>query len=125
MTTSCQNPHRPLISKKPRKRGRVTKRKFNASAEDRKDLYTRVTDKIIAQLEQGVRPWAQPWEGGKTGARPLRHNAIPYTGINVLMLWASAMERSIAASTSAGRSTRCMPRPPIRARVARRLADGE
>jgi len=93
MTTSCQKPLRRLISRKSRKRGRVTKRKFNASAEDRKDLYTRVTDKIIAQLEQGVRPWAQPWEGGKTGARPLRHNAIPYSGINVLMLWASAMDR--------------------------------
>jgi antirestriction protein ArdC len=25
------------------------------------DLYTRVTDQIIADLEQGVRPWLQPW----------------------------------------------------------------
>ncbi len=27
----------------------------------RKDVYSRVTDKIIADLEQGVRPWMKPW----------------------------------------------------------------
>lgn len=25
------------------------------------DLYTRITDRIIAELEKGVRPWIQPW----------------------------------------------------------------
>ena len=24
---------------------------------NRKDVYTRITDKVIADLEQGVRPW--------------------------------------------------------------------
>ena len=27
----------------------------------RVDVYTRVTGKIIADLEQGVRPWMKPW----------------------------------------------------------------
>jgi antirestriction protein ArdC len=27
----------------------------------RKDVYSRVTDRIIAALEQGIRPWHQPW----------------------------------------------------------------
>ena len=27
----------------------------------RKDVYTRVTDRIIADLEQGVRTWMKPW----------------------------------------------------------------
>jgi hypothetical protein len=27
----------------------------------RQDIYTRVTDKIVADLEQGVRPWMKPW----------------------------------------------------------------
>jgi antirestriction protein ArdC len=27
------------------------------------DVYQRVTDTILAQLEQGVRPWFQPWKG--------------------------------------------------------------
>ena len=28
---------------------------------DRTDIHTRVTAAIIAQLEQGIRPWAKPW----------------------------------------------------------------
>ena len=39
----------------------------------------------------------QPWQAGghKAGAitRPLRAGGIPYRGVNVLMLWASAMEK--------------------------------
>jgi len=38
----------------------------------RADLYSRVTDRIIAELEKGVRPWLKPWnaqhaEGRITG----------------------------------------------------------
>src|SRR5580704_17831173 len=32
-------------------------------------------------------------------ARPLRHNGQPYSGINVLMLWASAVEQGFSAPT--------------------------
>ncbi len=28
---------------------------------ERTDVYARVTDQIIAQLEKGIRPWHQPW----------------------------------------------------------------
>jgi len=28
---------------------------------ERQDVYTRITDKIIADLEQGVRTWMKPW----------------------------------------------------------------
>ena len=61
------------------------------------DLYQRVTDRIVSQLEQGVRPWMQPWGAGPDGARiirPLRHNGQPYNGINVLMLWSAARKRA-------------------------------
>jgi antirestriction protein ArdC len=27
----------------------------------REDIYSKVTQKIIASLEQGVRPWMKPW----------------------------------------------------------------
>ena len=27
----------------------------------KKDVYTRVTDRIIADLEKGVRSWLKPW----------------------------------------------------------------
>lgn len=63
---------------------------------DRQDVYTRITAKIVASLEQGVRPWVKPWNADNTTGRivrPLRHNGQAYSGINVLMLWASAMEQ--------------------------------
>lgn len=59
----------------------------------RSDIYTRVTDQIVAELERGVRPWYRPWNAEHIAARisrPLRQCGTPYQGINVLMLWASA-----------------------------------
>ena len=67
---------------------------------ERQDVYTRITDKIIADLEQGVRTWMKPWNAGNTAGRitrPLRHNGVPYSGINILMLWAEAMDKGFAA----------------------------
>ena len=56
-------------------------RKFNAeSGAEQQDVHARVTKKIVEMLENGVRPWAQPWQGGKLGTRPLRHNGVPYAG---------------------------------------------
>jgi antirestriction protein ArdC len=57
---------------------------------ERQDVYTRITDKIIADLEQGVRTWMKPWNAGNTEGgiiRPLRHNGAPYSGIKILMLY--------------------------------------
>jgi antirestriction protein ArdC len=57
---------------------------------ERKDVYIRVTDRIIADLEKGVRSWMKPWNAGHTAGkitRPLRYNGTPYQGINILMLW--------------------------------------
>jgi len=48
------------------------------------DVYQQVTDKIVAALEAGVRPWKKSWIGDH--AAPLRHNGAPYKGINVLLL---------------------------------------
>lgn len=58
----------------------------------RGDVYERVTNRIVEELERGVRPWLQPWNAANAAgriSRPLRHNGQPYQGINVLMLWAS------------------------------------
>ena len=65
----------------------------------RADVYTRVTDRIIAELEEGVRPWLKPWNAEHTAGRitrPLRANGQPYNGINVLMLWGEAMAKGFA-----------------------------
>jgi antirestriction protein ArdC len=67
--------------------------------ETRPDVYSRITNKIIADLEQGVRSWMKPWNAEHAAGRitrPLRHNGIPYKGINVLMLWSAAMTKGYA-----------------------------
>src|ERR1700730_4905120 len=67
---------------------------------EKQDVYTRITDKIIADLEKGIRTWMKPWDAGNTAGRitrPLRHNGMPYSGINILMLWASAIEQGFNA----------------------------
>ena len=64
------------------------------------DIYTRVTEKIIAALEQGERSWVPRWNAAHQAgpvSRPLRQNGIPYRGMNVLLLWAEAMEKGYAA----------------------------
>jgi antirestriction protein ArdC len=62
---------------------------------DRQDVYTRVTQKIIADLENGVRPWLKPWSSrsGQRVTLPLRHCGTPYQGINILLLWGEAMAK--------------------------------
>jgi len=72
-----------------------TESKFN-----RKDVYTRVTDRIIADLEKGLRTWMKPWSAEHAAGRierPLRHNGTPYRGMNVLLLWGEAVEKGYTA----------------------------
>jgi len=68
--------------------------------QSKQDIYTRVTNRIIAELERGVRPWIKPWSVEHAAGRitrPLRQNGIPYRGINVLLLWSEALEKGYAA----------------------------
>ena len=60
------------------------------SEENKLNVFDRVTQKIIADLEQGVRPWQKPWNGDNAAhriVRPRRHNGEPYNGVNILLLW--------------------------------------
>ncbi len=66
----------------------------------RQDIYSRVTARIVADLEQGVRTWVKPWNAEHAAGkitRPLRHNGRPYSGINILMLWSAAMAEGFGA----------------------------
>lgn len=66
----------------------------------RTDVYQKISDRIVAELERGVRPWLKPWSTGHGEGRitrPLRGNGIPYQGINVLMLWSEAIEKGYAS----------------------------
>ena len=38
----------------------------------RKDIYQRVTDSIVAELERGVRPWLKPWKAEHAAGRITR-----------------------------------------------------
>src|ERR1700730_10105669 len=58
------------------------------------ELYEKVTNQIIADLEKGVAPWVKPWKGGNSGGI-MQINAAThhhYTGNNVLMLWSARDE---------------------------------
>jgi antirestriction protein ArdC len=35
----------------------------------RTDVYQKITDRIVAELERGVRPWLKPWSAGNTDGR--------------------------------------------------------
>lgn len=64
------------------------------------DVYEKITAWIVAELEKGVRPWHLPWAAGHVAgpvSRPLRSTGQAYSGINVVMLWATAMEKGYAA----------------------------
>jgi antirestriction protein ArdC len=68
--------------------------------ENRQDVYSRITQRIIAELENGVRPWMKPWNAEHAAGRitrPLRHNGKPYQGINILSLWMDASLKGFAA----------------------------
>jgi antirestriction protein ArdC len=48
---------------------------------EKQDVYTRVTRKIIADLERGTLTWLQPWQAGHQAgpvSRPLRASGTPY-----------------------------------------------
>ncbi len=53
---------------------------------DRRDHYQEVTDRIVAALEVGTKPWHQPWQGGGAGIPINATSGRPYHGINVVLL---------------------------------------
>jgi antirestriction protein ArdC len=73
------------------------------TGQDRAKLYDDITNKIIAELEAGRVPWAQPW-GTAAAKAPL---ALPksaasgrrYSGINILVLWGAATEHGFTGQS--------------------------
>ncbi|MEG3146542.1 zincin-like metallopeptidase domain-containing protein [Sphingomonas sp. RT2P30] len=62
-------------------------------------LYAEVTDRIVAELEAGRLPWVQPWgEAGADVGMPCNAGTgRRYSGINVLILWATLFERGYSS----------------------------
>ncbi len=66
----------------------------------RPDLYSRITNSIIADLQADVRPWTRPWSAGHLAGRitrPLRSTGAPYSGVNVILLWMEAVSKGYVA----------------------------
>ena len=94
------------LSLRPRRAGRGHARRMTRCADQKgastmtksiatRDPHSRITDRILAELEQGTRPWLKPWSSGEMATaqtRPLRATGQPYRGINVLLLWIEAQE---------------------------------
>lgn len=66
-------------------------------AQVKTDIHQLITDKFIAALETGVRPWSKDWTGGRGLELPLRVTGEAYQGINVLLLWMAAQENGWSA----------------------------
>jgi antirestriction protein ArdC len=77
---------------------RYSNRSARGEVEQRASLYDEVTNRIIAELEAGRFPWAQPWDAALAGPKPgLPRNAVsgrPYSGVNILILWGEVIARS-------------------------------
>src|SRR5579864_1364443 len=67
----------------------------DGKAGQRGSLYQEVTDRIIAELEQGRVPWVQPWGRAKVGLGLPRNAATGrrYSGVNILILWGAVIEK--------------------------------
>lgn len=67
-----------------------------ATAKSAVDIYTRVTNKILTDLQQGELTWRKPWNSEQLVGSitvPKRWNDIPYSGINIIILWVAASEQ--------------------------------
>ena len=52
-------------------------------------VYDKITDQLIAALEQGTPPWRKPWNGSVSLPRNAVSNRA-YTGVNVITLWTTS-----------------------------------
>ena len=87
------------------KRTTTSKRRQNAGEPvERADLYQEITDSIIAELEAGTVPWAQPWNSNVSLDTAGANFSLPqngatgrtYSGINILILWVHAAKQGFA-----------------------------
>jgi len=88
LSQSCESATGPVQPKVRRNQGRMTMIK--------EDLYQKVTDAIVAELEKGVAPWVRPWATLDTrfGGGPFNGcTERGYRGINVWLLLITAMKK--------------------------------
>ncbi len=67
--------------------------------ETRADIYSRITDEIVAAISAGAGEWCMPWHhDGSSIARPANiASNKTYRGVNTLALWVAAHTRGFAS----------------------------
>ena len=68
-------------------------------------VYQIVTDRIIAELENGIIPWEKPWTGVRTGAYS-RATGRPYSLLNQMLLRKPGEYLTFKQALEAGGSVR-------------------
>ena len=67
--------------------------------EERKDIYQKITDRIVASIERGVGKFQLPWH--RTGSRGFSPVNVlskkPYRGVNILALWVEAEQQDFSS----------------------------
>jgi len=59
-----------------------------------REVYQKITDRMIAALEKGTVPWHKPWTAAGGGRPKSMSTRGPYRGVNVLLLATEAMDKS-------------------------------
>jgi antirestriction protein ArdC len=73
----------------------TTSAQTEPKSKERIDLYQKVTDTIIQQLESGTVPWQKPWTGDDQGFLQIPKNCTTnkhYRGINIVLLWGASLQ---------------------------------
>ena len=60
------------------------------------DLYQEITDRVLALIDQGVKPWECPWVKSGGGI-PVNSTGAHYHGVNVPLLWIEQQEKGYSA----------------------------
>lgn len=68
---------------------------MNRKAEKR-NVYDDITARIITALDEGVIPWARPWDAARYGEHRNAVSNRPYRGLNILLLNLVAMLKGFA-----------------------------
>lgn len=90
--TSAPNPS-PATSVSPLEQSGSSNTKWSKGKKTPStDLYQVVTNSIIEALEAGVKPWVCPWKrnGAVSGIPSNFTTDTAYSGMNIMLLWASA-----------------------------------
>jgi len=65
----------------------------------KQSIYEAVTNELVAKLEKGVKPWECPWKRTMLGLPKNFKTGNTYRGVNILLLWLTAIEKGFAADS--------------------------